>query len=176
MTQPHSSQVITRAAAGQGYQRMLAPLDLGWTMLKNRVMMGSMYTGLEEAPTRKWEQMAAFYAERAEGDVGLIVTGGVSPNRIGRLRPQALQLSSPTQAQRFLEVTRAVHLANPETKMCMQILHAGRSADCPLSVGPSSVESPQSFYFNKYGVKPLHMPSWYVKKTIRDYVRCAELA
>src|SRR5207302_6519215 len=92
------------------YPHLLAPLDLGFTTLKNRVLMGSMHTGLEEAPDG-FQKMAAFYAARAKGGVALIVTGGISPNLCGRLEPRASQLSSSRQIARHRIVTSAVHAA-----------------------------------------------------------------
>src|SRR5512145_2084801 len=90
------------------YPHLLAPLDLGFTTLKNRVLMGSMHTGLEEAP-QGFERMAAFFAARAKGGVGLIVTGGIAPNLSGRLEPKASQLSFPWQVAKHRLVTDAVH-------------------------------------------------------------------
>src|SRR5580704_11698609 len=90
------------------YQRMLAPLDLGFTTLKNRVLMGSMHTGLEEAPNG-FNKLAQFYATRARGGVGLIVTGGMAPNLCGRLEPKASQLSFSWQVARHRIITEAVH-------------------------------------------------------------------
>eukprot|EP00760_Papus_ankaliazontas_P035990 PhM_4_TR8130/c0_g1_i1/m.69705/K00219/fadH; 2,4-dienoyl-CoA reductase (NADPH2) len=157
------------------YPNMLAPLDLGWTTIRNRVLMGSMHTGLEEEKCHPHEKMAAFFAERARGNVGVIVTGGVSPNMVGKVHPFAGKLTTRKEASDYKIVTDAVREANADTKMCMQILHAGRYAYSPIAAAPSSVGSPISM-FKKYGIKPVTMPSWYVKKTIRDYVRCAELA
>src|SRR5438552_17935026 len=121
------------------YPHLLAPLDLGFTTLKNRVLMGSMHTGLEEAADG-YARMAAFYAERARGGVGLIVTGGIAPNFAGRVEPRASQLSFPWQVGRHRIITDAVHAAGG--KIAMQILHAGRYAYHPLSVAPSSLKSP----------------------------------
>jgi len=149
------------------YPHLLAPLDLGFTTLKNRVLMGSMHTGLEEA-SRGFHKLAAFYAERAAGGVGLIVTGGIAPNLAGRVEPRALQLSLPWQVRNHRIVTDAVHAAGG--RIAMQILHAGRYAYHPLSVAPSSLKSPITPF------RPRALTRWGVRKTISDYVRCARLA
>jgi len=149
------------------YPHLLAPLDLGFTTLANRVLMGSMHTGLEEAPDG-YERMAAFYAERAKGGVGLIVTGGIAPNLAGRAKPKAAQLSFPWQVARHRLITDAVHAAGG--KIAMQILHTGRYAYHPLSVAPSRLRSPITPF------TPRALTCWGVRKTIADYARCAELA
>jgi 2,4-dienoyl-CoA reductase (NADPH2) len=149
------------------YPHLLAPLDLGFTTLPNRVLMGSMHTGLEEA-SDGFARMAAFYAERARGGVGLIVTGGIAPNFAGRVEPRASQLSFPWQVARHRLITDAVHAAGG--KIAMQILHAGRYAYHPLSVAPSAIRSPITPF------KPRALTRWGVAKTIADYARCARLA
>ena len=149
------------------YPHLLAPLDLGFTTLANRVLMGSMHTGLEEAPDG-YARMAAFYAERARGGVALIVTGGVAPNFAGRLEPRAAQLSYSWQVAKHRLVTSAVHAAGG--KIALQILHAGRYAYHPLSVAPSAVRSPITPF------RPRALTRWGVGKTIAAYVRCARLA
>ena len=149
------------------YPHMLAPLDLGFTTLRNRVLMGSMHTGLEES-ANAFVRMAAYYAERARGGVGLIVTGGIAPNFAGRVEPRASQLSFPWQLGKHRLITAAVHAAGG--KVAMQILHAGRYAYHPLSVAPSPLRSPISPF------KPRGLTRWGVEKTIADYVRCARLA
>ncbi len=149
------------------YPHLLAPLDLGFTKLANRVLMGSMHTGLEEAPDG-YARMAAFYAERARGGVGLIVTGGIAPNLAGRVEPRASQLSFPWQVGRHRVITDAVHAAGG--KIAMQILHAGRYAFHPLSVAPSRLRSPITRF------TPRALTGWGVRKTIADYARCAVLA
>lgn len=121
------------------YPNLLAPLDLGFTRLRNRTLMGSMHTGLEEAPNG-FERMAAFFAERARGGVGLIVTGGVAPNEAGAVGPGAGKMSTPEEAEEHKVVTKAVHDAGG--KICMQILHAGRYAYHPKQVAPSAVQAP----------------------------------
>ena len=149
------------------YPHLLAPLDLGFVTLKNRVLMGSMHTGLEEAPDG-YARMAEFYAERARGGVGLIVTGGIAPNFAGRVEPRASQLSFAWQVGKHRIVTDAVHAAGG--KIAMQILHAGRYAYHPLSVAPSAIRSPITPF------KPRALTRWGIRKTIADYARCAQLA
>ena len=149
------------------YPHLLAPLDLGFTTLRNRVLMGSMHTGLEEAPDG-FARMAAFYAARARGGVGLIVTGGIAPNLSGRLEPKASQLSFPWQVGRHRAITDAVHAEGG--KIALQILHAGRYAYHPLAVAPSASRSPISPF------RARGLTRWGVRKTIADYARCGELA
>ncbi len=149
------------------YPHLLAPLDLGFTTLRNRVLMGSMHTNLEEAKGG-FTKLAAFYAERARGGVGLIVTGGIAPNLQGRLTPFGSQLSWPWQVGKHRKVTGAVHAAGG--KIALQILHGGRYSYHPLSVAPSAVKSPITPF------KPKAMSDRAVRATIRDYARCAELA
>jgi 2,4-dienoyl-CoA reductase (NADPH2) len=150
-----------------GYPHLLAPLDLGFVTLPNRVLMGSMHTGLEEEK-RGFERLARFYAERARGGAGLIVTGGIAPNLAGRLAPFASQLSFPWQVGRHRTVTDAVHEAGG--RIAMQVLHAGRYAYHPLSVAPSAVRSPISPF------RPRALSEGGIRRTIADFARCAELA
>ncbi|MBM3392979.1 MAG: NADPH-dependent 2,4-dienoyl-CoA reductase, partial [Betaproteobacteria bacterium] len=149
------------------YPHLLAPLDLGFTTLRNRTLMGSMHTGLEEEPNG-FEKMAAFFAERAKGGAGLIVTGGFAPNLAGRGAPKASQLSFPWQVGKHRIVTDAVHAAGG--KICLQILHTGRYAYHPLAVSASKLKSPISPF------APRALSGWGVRKTIADYARCARLA
>ncbi len=149
------------------YPNMLAPLDLGFTTLKNRVLMGSMHTGLEEEKNG-FQKLAAFYAERAKGGVGLIVTGGISPNLRGRLLPHGSQLSYKWQVKKHRIVTDAVH--ENGGKIAMQILHAGRYAYHPFSVGPSKKKAP----INPF--KPKAMSKRSILGTISDFAKSAELA
>ena len=121
------------------YPKLLQPLDLGFTQLSNRVLMGSMHTGLEEEKNG-FEKLAAFYQERAKGGVGLIVTGGISPNIRGRLAPLGGQLSYFWQVKKHLKVTNAVHQYS--TKICLQLLHAGRYSYHPFSVSSSNKKAP----------------------------------
>ncbi|CAG0934360.1 partial 2,4-dienoyl-CoA reductase, partial [Rhodocyclaceae bacterium] len=138
------------------YPHLLAPLDLGFTTLRNRTLMGSMHTGLEEEPNG-FERMAAFFAERAKGGAGLIVTGGFAPNLAGRGSPKASQLSFPWQVGKHRIVTDAVHAAGG--KICLQILHTGRYAYHPLAVSASKLKSPISPF------APRALSGWGVKKT-----------
>lgn len=149
------------------YKYLFEPLDLGHTTIKNRVLMGSMHTGLEEAKNG-YEKMAKFYGERAKGGVGLIVTGGIAPNMAGRTQPLASQLSFPWQVKHHKIVTEEVHKNGG--KICMQILHAGRYAYSPLAVSASNIKSPISPF------KPRSMPTLEVRKTIWDFANCARLA
>jgi 2,4-dienoyl-CoA reductase (NADPH2) len=149
------------------YPQLLAPLDLGFTTLKNRVLMGSMHTGLEEEKNG-FARMAAFYAERARGGVGLIVTGGFSPNLAGRVYHFGSQLSFPWQVRKHRLITAAVHAA--DGKIALQILHTGRYAYHPLNVAPSKLRAP----INRF--TPRALSEWGIRKTIGDYVRCAQLA
>lgn len=149
------------------FPHLLEPLDLGFTQLKNRVLMGSMHTGLEEEKGG-FEKLAAFYQERAKGGVGLIVTGGIAPNLRGRLAPHACQLSFPWQVAKHKIVTDAVHEA--DGKICMQILHAGRYGYHPFSQAPSKIKSPITPF------TPSAMSSRQVKNTIKDYATSAALA
>ncbi len=120
------------------YPHLLAPLDPGFTTLKNRVLMGSMHTGLEDG--NKHERLAAYFAERARGDVGPIITGGYAPNRAGWVKPFAGKLTTRGEATRHQLITKAVHAEGG--KIAMQILHAGRYAYHPFSVAPSPIRSP----------------------------------
>jgi len=148
------------------YPHLLAPLDLGFTTLKNRVLMGSMHTGLEDG--NKHDRLAAYFAERARGDVGLIVTGGYAPNRAGWVKPFAGKLTTRSEAKKHGQVTDAVHAEGG--KIAMQILHAGRYAYHPFSVAPSRKRSPITPF------TPRELSSLGVEKQIRDFVRCAKLA
>jgi len=149
------------------FPNMLKPLDLGFTKLKNRVLMGSMHTGLEEVKDG-YEKMAAFYAERARGQVGLIVTGGIAPNRAGWTKPFAKKLTSLKEAQNHKQITEAVHREGG--KICMQILHAGRYGYHPFLVAPSKIKSPITPF------KPWALSSRGVDSTIEDFVQCAKFA
>ncbi len=149
------------------YPHLLEPLDLGFTTLPNRVLMGSMHTNLEEAK-HGFVKLAAFYAERARGGVGLIVTGGIAPNLRGSLSPFGAQLSWPWQVARHRKVTEAVHAVGG--KIALQILHGGRYSYHPLSVAPSALKSPITPF------KPSALSERGIRTTIRDYARCAALA
>ena len=148
------------------YPNLLAPLDLGFTILKNRVLMGSMHTGLEDG--NNFERLAAYFAERARGDVGLMVTGGYAPNIVGWLKPFAGMLVSHGAAKRHKKVTDAVHAEGG--KLAMQILHAGRYAYHPFAVAPTALKSPISPF------KPRELSAAGVERQISAFVRCAQLA
>jgi 2,4-dienoyl-CoA reductase (NADPH2) len=149
------------------YPHLLAPLDLGFTTLKNRVLMGSMHTGLEEAP-KGFARLAAFYAERARGGVGLIVTGGIAPNQDGVVMPGAATLETEAQAEKHRQVTEAVHQAGG--KIALQILHTGRYAYHRGAVAPSAVQAPIS------PIRPRELSEEDIERTLDDYARCARLA
>ena len=148
------------------YPHLLAPLDLGFTKLKNRVLMGSMHTGLEEG--RDLSRMAAYFRERAEGDVALMVTGGFAPNMAGWVKPFGGTLSTSGAARRHRVVTDAVHQAGG--KIALQILHTGRYGYHPLAVAPSAIKSPISPF------KPFALSSRGVERQIRAFVNCAAKA
>ena len=149
------------------YPYLLSELDLGFTKLKNRVLMGSMHVGLEEAPNG-FERMAAFYAERARGGVGLIVTGGIAPNDCARPMPGGAKMTTIEEAEKHKIVTNAVHDAGG--KICMQILHFGRYAYHPQLVAPSAIKAPINSF------RPRALSSDEVEQTIEDFVRAASLA
>ena len=145
------------------YPHLLAPLDLGFTRIKNRVLMGSMHTGLEEG--RDLSRLAAYFRERAEGDVGLMVTGGFAPNIVGWAKPFAGMMSTSGAARRHRVVTQAVHAAGG--KIALQILHTGRYAFHPLAVAPSRLKAPISPF------TPFELSSRGVERQIRAFVNCA---
>jgi len=149
------------------YPHLFAPLDLGFTTLKNRVLMGSMHTGLEETKNG-FEKMGAYFAERAAGDVGLIVTGGIAPNRAGWVAPLSAKLSSKSEVKEHQIITNAVH--ENDGKICMQILHSGRYGYHPLAVAPSALKSPISPF------KPWKLSSRGIRNTIKAYANSAGLA
>ncbi len=158
---------VNAPLAGQApYPRLLAPLDLGFTQLKNRVLMGSMHTGLEDG--RDLSRLAAYFRERAEGGVGLMVTGGFAPNIAGWAKPFAGTLSTSGAARRHRVVTAAVHAAGG--KIALQILHTGRYAYHPLAVAPTALKSPISPF------KPFELSSRGVERQIRAFVNCAAKA
>ena len=150
----------------QSYPHLLSPLDLGFTTLKNRVLMGSMHTNLEE--TKDWNRVAEFYAERARGGVSLMVTGGIAPNREGGVFPGAAGLFDETDIANHRVVTDRVHDA--DGKIAMQILHAGRYAYGTECVGPSAVKSPISPF------PPKELDEDGIEKQISDIVATAERA
>jgi 2,4-dienoyl-CoA reductase (NADPH2) len=147
------------------YPKLLSPLDLGFTTLRNRVVMGSMHTGLEDR-ARDTDRLAEYFAERARGGVGLIITGGYAPNRTGWLLPFAAQMTSSSDARRHRRITQPVHDAGG--KILLQVLHAGRYAYHPFSVSASSIKAP----INPFRPRALRD----VSGTIDDFARCAVLA
>ncbi|HIF10993.1 MAG TPA: NADPH-dependent 2,4-dienoyl-CoA reductase, partial [Sneathiellales bacterium] len=149
------------------YPHMLAPLDLGFTTLKNRVLMGSMHTLLEEVPGG-FPRLAAFYAERARGGVGLIVTGGISPNMAGRIIDGGIVLESDEDLPLHRQVTDAVHAE--DGKILMQVMHTGRYAAHKGAVAPSPIKSPITPFV------PHELTGDEVEQTIEDHVSCAALA
>jgi len=151
----------------RAYPNLLAPLDLGFTTLKNRVLMGSMHTGLEELPNGP-ERMAAFYAERAAAGVALIVTGGIAPNEKGVVYRGASVLNQPQQVAHHRIVTEAVHHAGG--KIALQILHTGRYSYQPQPVAPSALQAP----INPFS--PAALTHQEVEQTIADFANCAALA
>src|SRR5690349_14096598 len=149
------------------YPHLLSPIDLGFTTLPNRVLMGSMHVGLEEAE-RGFERMAAFYAARARGGVGLIVTGGIAPNDEGRPYEGGARLTTEEEAEQHRTVTDAVHREGG--RIAMQILHFGRYAYHRDLVAPSPVQAPISPFV------PRELDDADVERTIEDYARAARLA
>jgi 2,4-dienoyl-CoA reductase (NADPH2) len=148
------------------YPNLLSPLDLGFTTLKNRVLMGSMHTGLEDG--KHQDKLAAYFTERARGGVALMVTGGYAPNIAGWVKPFAGTLATRRAASRHKAVTDAVHEAGG--KIALQILHAGRYAYHPLLVAPSRIKSPITPF------TPRALSRRGIQKQISAFVRCATLA
>lgn len=159
-----SSKTMTQTTQ---YPNLLAPLDLGFTTLQNRTLMGSMHTGLEEEKGG-FDKLAAFYEARAKGGVGLIVTGGISPNARGRLAPLGCELSKFWHVKKHKKITEAVH--KYPTKICVQLLHAGRYSYHPFSLSSSKVKSP----INPF--TPSAMSVRQIKGTIKDFAKSSYLA
>jgi len=153
--------------AESAFPHLLSPLDLGFTTLSNRVLMGSMHTGLEDH-RKDFPKLAAYFAERAAGEVGLIVTGGIAPGLRGSLMPSPSGLFNRLQVPRHKLVTGAVH--EQGGKICMQVLHAGRYGYHPLSVAPSAIKSPITPF------KPTALSVRGVEKQIRTFIRATRLA
>ena len=149
------------------YAHLLAPLDLGFTTLKNRVLMGSMHTGLEDG-RKHFDRMAAYFAERARGEAGLIVTGGFAPNIEGWAKPFAGTLATSGAARRHRVITDAVHAEGG--KIALQILHTGRYGYSPLCVAPSRIQSPITPF------TPRELSARGIERQIRAFIRCAKLA
>ncbi|WP_346426826.1 NADPH-dependent 2,4-dienoyl-CoA reductase [Wenzhouxiangella sp. XN201] len=153
--------------ASTAYPNIFRPLDLGHVTLPNRILMGSMHTGLEDR-VWNWPKLTAYFVERAKGGAGLMVTGGIAPNRRGSLAPLASKLTNRLEARRHRRMTDAVHEA--DGRICMQILHAGRYAYHPFSLAPSAIQAP----INPF--KPRALSSRGIEKQIRHFVRAAKLA
>ncbi len=149
------------------FKALFQPLDLGFTQLKNRLLMGAMHTGLEE-DKGSLNRLAQFYRERALGGVGLIVTGGFAPDRVGRLAPFAAKLTNRKEQKMHELITHTVHDAGG--KILLQALHSGRYGYHPFIVAPSAIKSPISPF------KPWAMSKYRIKKTIKHFARCARLA
>ena len=158
---------MTTSEPSSAYPHLLAPLDLGFTRLKNRVIMGSMHTGLEEAKNG-FERLAAYYAERARGGVGLIVTGGISPNQQGLTFSGAAALDKADKVAQHHLVTDAVHQAG--SKICMQILHTGRYSYSPNAIAPSAIKAPINAFI------PKAVSSEEIEQQIEDFAYSAKLA
>jgi 2,4-dienoyl-CoA reductase (NADPH2) len=148
------------------YPHVFAPLDLGFTRLKNRILMGSMHTGLEEAENG-FERMAAYYAERARGGVGMIITGGIAPNTQAGVGGK---LSTPAEAEQHRLITEAVHAADPEVRICLQILHTGPLAGTPDCVAPSPIKSRIGRF------TPNELDEAGIEQQIADFANCAAMA
>ena len=149
------------------YTKLFAPLDLGHVTLPNRILMGSMHTGLEDKAS-DYDKLAAYFAERARGGVGLMVTGGIAPSIQGWLKPFGGRLTMPWHKPRHRKLTDAVHAEGG--RICLQILHAGRYGYHPLSVAPSKIKSPITPF------TPRALSTRGVERTINDFVHCAKLA
>ena len=158
---------MTTPVPSSAYPHLLAPLDLGFIRLKNRVIMGSMHTGLEEAKNG-FERLAAYYAERARGGVALIVTGGISPNQQGLTFSGAAALDKVDKVDQHRLMTDAVHEAG--SKICMQILHTGRYAYSPNAIAPSAIKAP----INPF--TPKAVASEEIEQQIEDFAYSAKLA
>jgi len=162
-----STKTAQLARGSAKYPHLFTPLDLGFTTLKNRVLMGSMHTGLEEAPNGHL-RMAAFFAERAKGGVGLIVTGGIGPNDEGATHKNTKRLDSDAAIAEHKVITDAVHAH--DSKICMQILHTGRYAYNPTLVAPSAIQAP----INPF--KPKALDEEGIEKQIKDFIFTAKQA
>jgi 2,4-dienoyl-CoA reductase (NADPH2) len=158
--------MVSEVSLHPKYPNLFSPLDLGFTQLKNRALMGSMHTGLEEVEGG-FERLAAYFAERARGGVGMMITGGISPNEEGGM---GSEMSTPEHAESHRVITDAVHAVDPNIKICMQILHAGPLAETPKLVAPSAVKSRLS------PLVPNELDEAGVQKQINDHVQCAKMA
>lgn len=166
MNDAHDTQTLDGSVQAP-YPHLFEPLDLGFTTLKNRVVMGSMHTGLEDR-FYNYGKLAAYFAERARGGVALMITGGISPNREGWLLPAGGTMNTKADVINHQRVTRAVHKHG--SKILMQILHSGRYGYHPFVVSASAIKSPISPF------KPRQMSKKNIEQTVADFARCASLA
>lgn len=167
MTASATASMIDTASTNEHYPHLFEPLDLGFTTLKNRLVMGSMHTGLEDR-FYNYGKLAAYFAERAKGGVAMMITGGISPNREGWLLPAGGTMNTKADVINHQRVTRAVH--KYDSKIIMQILHSGRYGYHPFVVSASPVKSPISPF------KPRKMSIKNIEQTVKDYARSARLA
>ncbi|WP_201634157.1 NADPH-dependent 2,4-dienoyl-CoA reductase [Psychrobacter immobilis] len=167
MTASRTANTIDTASTNEHYPHLFEPLDLGFTTLKNRMVMGSMHTGLEDR-FYNYGKLAAYFAERAKGGVAMMITGGISPNREGWLLPAGGTMNTRADVINHQRVTRAAH--KYDSKIIMQILHSGRYGYHPFSVSSSPIKSPITPF------KPRKMSIKNIEQTVEDYARCAKLA
>lgn len=162
-----TANTIDTASTNEHYPHLFEPLDLGFTTLKNRMVMGSMHTGLEDR-FYNYGKLAAYFAERAKGGVAMMITGGISPNREGWLLPAGGTMNTKADVINHQRVTRAAH--KYDSKIIMQILHSGRYGYHPFAVSASPIKSPISPF------KPRKMSIKNIEQTVKDYARSAKLA
>ena len=167
MTASRTANTIETASTNEHYPHLFEPLDLGFTTLKNRMVMGSMHTGLEDR-FYNYGKLAAYFAERAKGGVAMMITGGISPNREGWLLPAGGTMNTRADVLNHQRVTRAAH--KYDSKIIMQILHSGRYGYHPFAVSASPIKSPISPF------KPRKISIKNIEQTVKDYARCAKLA
>ena len=167
MTASRTANTIETASTNEHYPHLFEPLDLGFTTLKNRMVMGSMHTGLEDR-FYNYGKLAAYFAERAKGGVAMMITGGISPNREGWLLPAGGTMNTRADVINHQRVTRAAH--KYDSKIIMQILHSGRYGYHPFAVSASPIKSPISPF------KPRKMSIKNIEQTVKDYARSAKLA
>ena len=167
MSASRTANTIETASTNEHYPHLFEPLDLGFTTLKNRMVMGSMHTGLEDR-FYNYGKLAAYFAERAKGGVAMMITGGISPNREGWLLPAGGTMNTRADVLNHQRVTRAAH--KYDSKIIMQILHSGRYGYHPFAVSASPIKSPISPF------KPRKMSIKNIEQTVKDYARCAKLA
>ena len=167
MSASRTANTIDTASTNEHYPHLFEPLDLGFTTLKNRMVMCSMHTGLEDR-FYNYGKLAAYFAERAKGGVAMMITGGISPNREGWLLPAGGTMNTRADVLNHQRVTRAAH--KYDSKIIMQILHSGRYGYHPFAVSASPIKSPISPF------KPRKMSIKNIEQTVKDYARCAKLA